>query len=64
MKNCVTHHYACDCREALIKELLEEIVYIHGNPNEFGYNECDKPGEQCDWCRKARIILGTETAVR
>lgn len=22
-KQCVTHHHACDCREAMFKELLE-----------------------------------------
>ena len=34
MKKCVTHHYACDCREAMFEEMrirnlrLEELLKI------------------------------------
>ena len=34
MKECVTHHYACDCREAMFKQMciknarLEELLKI------------------------------------
>ena len=23
MKECISHHYACDCREAMFRELVE-----------------------------------------
>lgn len=26
MKNCVTHHYACDCREEAIRRAFEYIL--------------------------------------
>ena len=26
MKQCVTHHFACDCREAMFKELERKVA--------------------------------------
>jgi predicted transcriptional regulator YdeE len=28
MKECATHHYACDCREAKFKKLVEALEKI------------------------------------
>jgi len=26
-KGCVTHHHACDCREAAMKKLVKDLIY-------------------------------------
>ena len=56
MKECVTHHYACDCREVEIKALLSEIYRSHSDPNDPGYNECDKG--RCFWCERVVKLYG------
>ena len=28
MKDCVTHHYACDCREKAIGELIRDLMEL------------------------------------
>jgi hypothetical protein len=38
-------------------ERLQEIVNAHSDPDDPGYNECDKPGEQCMWCEEAVAII-------
>jgi len=31
MKQCVTHHFACDCREAKFKEIEQENAALREN---------------------------------
>jgi len=30
MKQCTTHHYACDCREELIRIVCQSLIGAHG----------------------------------
>lgn len=32
-KECITHHHACDCREALYKELIDSITELLYKPS-------------------------------
>lgn len=43
---CITHHFACDCREARIRKLCEEVIASHTAT-------CC-----CSMCRLARDLLG------
>lgn len=56
MKECVTHHHACDCREAAFAELLREVMRTHADKNSSEYNECDKA--RCNWCERASVLIG------
>jgi hypothetical protein len=53
MKPCTTHHHACDCREAVIQKLFREIVLSHRINSDTHYNECEKPGQACQFCSEA-----------
>lgn len=54
-KRCTTHHHACDCRERAFRELIEEVLLWHSDPELPEYNECDK--YPCMWCENARLLL-------
>jgi len=41
-----------------VKNLLEEIIDLHGNPINADYQECDIPEQECMWCAQAKSILG------
>ena len=55
MKRCTTHHFACSCREAEIKALLDQVRFAHSDPDSPEYQECDI--SPCDWCLRAEIII-------
>jgi len=55
IRRCTTHHFACDCREARFKELLEDTLRAHSTPDNGAYNECDK--DPCAWCEEAKALL-------
>ena len=40
-----------------IIELLQEVIDDHSDPDEPGYNECEKPGEMCQWCEEAKYAI-------
>lgn len=54
IKECTSHHLACECREAALAALLNEVMLAHANPNDPDYNECDK--SPCQWCQIARWL--------
>ena len=56
VRTCVTHHYACDCREDAMRVLLKEVMWWHSDPTLAEYNGCDK--EPCMWCENAKRMLG------
>ena len=56
VRPCVTHHHACDCREASVKALLREVMRWHSDPQAPEYNECDK--DPCAWCTEAAMLIG------
>ena len=33
-------------------ELLEDVIDIHSDPKEYGYNQCDD--DACFWCEQAK----------
>ena len=55
MKECITHHFACDCREAAFKELLLEVMQSHADPRSSDYQDCGN--YPCLWCQKAAELL-------
>jgi len=55
VRRCVTHHFACDCREARFRELLEDTIRAHSTPDNGNYNECDK--DPCAWCKDAKALI-------
>lgn len=55
MKECVTHHHACDCREEKTTGLLVEIMRQHADPDDDQYNECDL--KLCAWCEEAERLI-------
>jgi hypothetical protein len=55
VRRCVTHHFACDCREARFRELLEDTIRAHSTPDNGNYNECDK--DPCAWCEEAKALI-------
>lgn len=43
-----------DCQTMdLIEGLLNEVMSNHCDPDSESYNECEKEGEQCQWCADA-----------
>lgn len=38
-------------------KLLGEVVGSHADPKSFDYNDCDKPGDECQWCFEAKQII-------
>jgi len=54
MKECISHHFACDCREAAFKELLLEVMLDHAN-QDFTHRDCGN--HPCLWCQKAAFLL-------
>ena len=55
VRRCVTHHFACDCREARFRELLEDTLRAHSTPGNGNYNYCDE--DPCEWCREAKSLI-------
>ena len=55
VRRCVTHHFACDCREARFRELLEDTIRAHSTPDNGNYNYCDE--DPCEWCREAKALI-------
>jgi len=55
-RRCTTHYYACDCREAIMRQLLGEIMSEHSDPDDPNYNECDL--DPCQWCIEAQALIG------
>jgi len=55
VSRCVTHHFACACREARFRELLEDTIRAHSTPDNGNYNECDK--DPCAWCEEAKALI-------
>ena len=55
VRRCVTHHFACDCREARFRELLEDTLRAHSTPDNGNYNYCDE--DPCEWCREAKALI-------
>lgn len=39
--------------------LLNEVISSHRDPEDFDYNECDKPGEECVWCADAKKAIAS-----
>ena len=55
VRRCVSHHFACDCREAAFAELLKDVMQLHSDPNGAQYNECDTA--PCSWCEEAKRLM-------
>lgn len=55
VRRCVSHHFACDCREAAFAELLKDVMQLHSTPNGAQYNECDT--DPCAWCKEAKRLM-------
>jgi hypothetical protein len=55
MRTCPTHHFACDCRERDIRNLISEMMRDHANPSCAKYNGCDR--RKCAWCEEAARII-------
>lgn len=55
VRRCTAHHFACDCREARFRELLEDTILAHSTPDNGNYNECDK--DPCAWCHEAKALI-------
>ena len=56
MKECITHHFACDCREERFRVLLMDTIMAHSTPDNGNYNWCDE--EPCEWCVEAKSLIG------
>ena len=56
MKTCTTHHFACDCREAKFKELLQDVMDSHSSTDNGAYNACEI--DPCSWCIQAGELIG------
>jgi hypothetical protein len=55
VRRCVSHHFACDCREAAFAELLKDVMQLHCDPNGAQYNKCDTA--PCSWCEEAKRLM-------
>jgi hypothetical protein len=55
MKECVTHHHACDCREAKIKLVAETLLAAH---DAYVYCNGSSVSCQCEACQAARELIG------
>ena len=55
MPECTTHHYACDCREAMLKELVKLYSDI---VDDDGWLEYNVSLEQIQAIYKIREALG------
>jgi hypothetical protein len=55
VRRCVSHHFACDCREAAFAELLKDVMQLHSDPNGAQYNKCDTA--PCSWCEEAKRLM-------
>lgn len=42
---------------ALLKETLKDVMDAHRSPKSPDYNECEKEGEECQWCMEAQQLL-------
>lgn len=55
MRECATHHFACDCREQMMKEICAWVLHEHDELQRFiggfRHNHC-----KCDICEKARRL--------
>jgi hypothetical protein len=40
-----------------IIDLLVDIMHCHRDADSGAYNDCDKPGEQCQWCARAEKVV-------
>lgn len=49
MKDCVTHHHGCDCREGRIGLLIREVMDSHAT-------DSDHESDTCDWCKRAKEL--------
>lgn len=58
---CVTHHYACDCREAKFRELLEDVIHAHIDLGSANYNDCEN--SPCMWCQEAKLLINYKQGV-
>jgi len=61
VRPCVTHNNACDCREALMLELLKDVMQIHADPKDPNYNGCDT--DPCQWCEDALKLIGPNKVI-
>ena len=43
--------------KTLLKETLEDVMDAHRSPESPDYNECEKDGEECQWCTDAQRLL-------
>ena len=55
VRRCVSHHFACDCREDAFAKLLKDVMQLHSDPNGAQYNECDT--DPCAWCEEAKRLM-------
>ena len=63
MKNCVTHHHACDCREDKFKKLEEKNKKLREclvNINALGYMGNDNQGKMHRCARLCLKELGSK----
>ena len=40
-----------------LAESVREGISVHEDPECSAYNECDKPGERCQWCETASAAI-------
>ena len=59
-KTCITHHYACDCREEKLKRICRAILEEHHALKEFvaGFAKADPC--QCDTCKAIRELYSED----
>jgi hypothetical protein len=48
---------ASEARAEALEPYIQEIWFEHRDHDGPGYNECDKPGEECAWCAGTRAAL-------
>jgi hypothetical protein len=48
---------ASEARVEALEPYIQEIWFEHRDHDGPGYNECDKPGEECAWCAGTRAAL-------
>ena len=59
---CVTHHHACDCREAMIKRIAERFLHEHLELARFMAGFAKPSLCFCAGCIEARKLLGVSAA--